>query len=659
MSQISSINFKKSVDYQVFHNSTIRPSYVIGGELECDPPKGYDAQRIKNEIVENAKQAYFNTSKARNKAFQAKNYEWSAVVNIKPETTMNDLKKLAQHFSDKYGFQCYQIAIHRDEGHINDNGEKEINHHAHLEFITLDKNTGKQLFKLRDFNPQKMREIQTEVAEILQMERGQDKRISGAKRIEPRAYARLKEQERQEKREIKKELTNTKAELTSNKNELNSVKNELETTKKELKALSANAIRKRVERERKAWLNTNKALHEQGAELIFTPKHYKELRELGKKAFTSLDELENALKELEKRIRKEKRQNQSNKPQISTTKKDFKSRLIDEYYSDLSTKHDLTPFYFNKELKTLENKQKGYKIKDSENTLTLTTSKKADLSEQVALMLDMAKSKGWELDSIKVTGSKAFCDEVAKQIAEIKAKEKAEQERKLKELEQENERLKAELANNRTETALKSQNEPNPSQDITQSEKTQENAPKAKSQEQIDLEIAQRLDEKKYWEQTDTTTFYNILKRLEMRKKPQERKLDDLKYLDGELNKPIIYGRHDLTKYAISELNELIAKEIEKEQANQTAQTPSTFDKEPEKSQEVFKEFKELCDYLEKYHFLTTDGKINVAKRASELLKNKENHELLKTYHKTHYEVKKGGLEKLAKQYEQTKGISR
>ena len=557
MSQISSINFKKSVDYQVFHNSTIRPSYVIGGELECDPPKGYDAQRIKNEIVENAKQAYFNTSKARNKAFQAKNYEWSAVVNIKPETTMNDLKKLAQHFSDKYGFQCYQIAIHRDEGHINDDGEKEINHHAHLEFITLDKNTGKQLFKLRDFNPQKMREIQTEVAEILQMERGIDKRISGAKRIEPRAYARLKEQERQEKREIKKELTNTKAELTSNKNELNSIKNELETTKKELKALSANAIRKRVERERKAWLNTNKALHEQGAELIFTPKHYKELRELGKKAFTSLDELENALKELEKRIRKEKRQNQSNKPQISTTKKDFKSRLIDEYYSDLSTKHDLTPFYFNKELKTLENKQKGYKIKDSENTLTLTTSKKADLSEQVALMLDMAKSKGWELDSIKVTGSKTFCDEVAKQIAEIKAKEKAEQERKLKELEQENERLKVELAKNRTETALETQNEPNPSQDITQSEKTQENAPKAKSQAQMNLEIVQKLDKKPIWEQTDTRTFYNILQRLEMRQEQQ--------ILERKLNEPKISCPSDFTSYAINKLNELIAKEIEKE----------------------------------------------------------------------------------------------
>ena len=41
-------------------------------------------------------------------------------------------------------------------------------------------------------------------------------------------------------------------------------------------------------------------------------------------------------------------------------------------------------------------------------------------------MLDMAKSKGWELETIEVSGSKAFCDEVARQIAEIKAKEKAE-----------------------------------------------------------------------------------------------------------------------------------------------------------------------------------------------------------------------------------------
>lgn len=547
MGQKSSINFKPSKDHQVFHNTTTRPNYAIGGELEYDL-KGYPARDLKNKIISQAIENYNKNKAPKAPKFKAKNYEWSAVVNIKPETTMDDLKKLAEHLNKKYGFQCYQITIHRDEGHINDDGEKEINHHAHLELITLDKETGKQRW---NFTPKKLRELQTEVAEILQMERGIDKRISGAKRIEPRVYAEMKEKER----------ANQKA-----------LKNELNSVKKELKALSANAIRKRVEQERKAWLNTNKALHEQGAKPIFTAEHYKELRELGKKAFTSLDELENALKELEKRIRKEKRQHQSNKPQLSTTKKDFKSRLIDEYYSDLSTKHDLTPFYFNKELKTLENKQKGYKIKDSENALTLTTSKKADLSEQVVLMLDMAKSKGWELETIEVSGSKAFCDEVAKQIAEIKAKEKAEQERKLKELEQENERLKAELANNRTETALETQNEPKPSQDITQSEKTQENAPKAKSQAQIDLENVEKIKNLQNngfmidnHNCDDLIRLAKKYKLLEVENRLKEHK----KYNDEKYNRD-----HDKLTYPISSVNyndieliiEKIAKTIKQEQ---------------------------------------------------------------------------------------------
>ncbi|ECO3418649.1 mobilization protein, partial [Campylobacter jejuni] len=105
---------------------------------------------------------------------------------------MNDLENLSKHFQEKYGFQCYQIAIHRDEGHINEQGEKIINHHAHIEFITLDKRTGKSMFRADLQKPKALRQIQSEVAEILKMERGVDKRKSGAKRIEPRAYAVLK-----------------------------------------------------------------------------------------------------------------------------------------------------------------------------------------------------------------------------------------------------------------------------------------------------------------------------------------------------------------------------------------------------------------------------------------------------------------------------------
>lgn len=206
MSEISSINFKKSVDFQVFHNSTVRPNYAIGGELIANR-KGYEALKLKEQIIENAKEAYIKNTKQK---FQAKSYEWSAVVNIKPDTTMKDLEKLAEHFEKKYGFQCYQIAIHRDEGHINDYGEKVINHHAHLEFITLDKNTGKNMYRRELISPKILRQIQTEVAEILNMERGQDKRISKRERVEPRKYAQIKEQEKKTQKELKAELEQEK-----------------------------------------------------------------------------------------------------------------------------------------------------------------------------------------------------------------------------------------------------------------------------------------------------------------------------------------------------------------------------------------------------------------------------------------------------------------
>lgn len=200
MAQISSINFKKSNPIQTQHNDRdLPPSYLIGGKVECNL-NHKEALALKNQIIKDAIEAYTKNTKQK---FQAKSYEWSAVVNIKPDTTMNDLENLSKHFQEKYGFQCYQIAIHRDEGHINEQGEKIINHHAHIEFITLDKRTGKSMFRADLQKPKALRQIQSEVAEILKMERGVDKRKSGAKRIEPRAYAVLKEKEKKGKKQEK------------------------------------------------------------------------------------------------------------------------------------------------------------------------------------------------------------------------------------------------------------------------------------------------------------------------------------------------------------------------------------------------------------------------------------------------------------------------
>lgn len=195
MGQISSINFKKSFAINAEHNDrTLPPSYLIDNEkgAECNR-SAEKARELKNQIISEAKETYTRRTGQR---FQAKTYEWSAVCNIKPDTTMDDLKRLAQHFSDKYGFQCYQIAIHRDEGHIDEDGKEQINHHAHLEFITLDKKSGKNNYRRELITPKVLRQIQTETAEILQMQRGQDKRLSGAERIEPRKYAKQKEAEK-------------------------------------------------------------------------------------------------------------------------------------------------------------------------------------------------------------------------------------------------------------------------------------------------------------------------------------------------------------------------------------------------------------------------------------------------------------------------------
>ena len=225
MSQISSINFKKSNPIQTRHNDRdLPPSYLIGGVNEFNH-NHKEALTLRNQIIENAKEAY---TKHTGQKFQAKSYEWSAVVNLKPDSTMADLEKLANHFSDKYGFQCYQIAIHRDEGHIDESGNKIINHHAHMEFVTLDEKTGKN--RQREIKPKALRQMQDEVAEILQMQRGIDKRISKRERIEPRKYAQMKEAEKENIKALKSKLAEkekaqtqeqkTKLKFTSDINEI-------------------------------------------------------------------------------------------------------------------------------------------------------------------------------------------------------------------------------------------------------------------------------------------------------------------------------------------------------------------------------------------------------------------------------------------------------
>ncbi|WP_086238993.1 hypothetical protein [Campylobacter devanensis] len=58
---------------------------------------------MRDEIIAKAKSAYFKRTKQR---CQAKHYLWSAVLNIKANTTMAELENLAKYFKNKYGIQA-------------------------------------------------------------------------------------------------------------------------------------------------------------------------------------------------------------------------------------------------------------------------------------------------------------------------------------------------------------------------------------------------------------------------------------------------------------------------------------------------------------------------------------------------------------------------
>ncbi|WP_235853149.1 hypothetical protein [Helicobacter labacensis] len=248
MGNLSSINFKPTRNaVQLNHNDrSIPPNYLLAQEVVLKVGGGIEVNRsaqealvLKERIIAKAMDAYLQH---RGQRFRAKKYLWSAVVNLKDTSTMQDLERLAKHFKDQYGFQCYQIAIHRDEGHIDEADNICINHHAHLEFVTLDENTGKSLF--RQTTPLVLKQIQTDTAQILGMQRGEYKndhidengnliKGTGRKRIEPRAYAKLMEQEKARRIALKhnqaKEVTDYQAQIKDLQASIEKTQTELHT----------------------------------------------------------------------------------------------------------------------------------------------------------------------------------------------------------------------------------------------------------------------------------------------------------------------------------------------------------------------------------------------------------------------------------------------
>ena len=173
----SSINFAKAKSHSEDHNlRKDEPSYLL--------PKEH---RLKNEFWQHEKKEteLFSESASKQKTGRKPKFEnsrWEAIVNFNKSHTLGDLQKVATHIENKFNVTCSSIAMHKDEGHINERGIVEYNLHAHVNFITH--KDGKQNWRKEFVKPKDLRELQTEVAELMGMERGTDKRISKTQRLE-------------------------------------------------------------------------------------------------------------------------------------------------------------------------------------------------------------------------------------------------------------------------------------------------------------------------------------------------------------------------------------------------------------------------------------------------------------------------------------------
>lgn len=114
------------------------------------------------------------------------------VVVIKPDTKLSDFDKVKTWFMNHRVSPMF-LHLHFDEGHLDDAGNFIANNHAHMGLDFFDWDTGKTV----KLGPEKMKELQTVLADALGMERGEIKELTGTEHrdvVEQRFVAQAKAQ---------------------------------------------------------------------------------------------------------------------------------------------------------------------------------------------------------------------------------------------------------------------------------------------------------------------------------------------------------------------------------------------------------------------------------------------------------------------------------
>ena len=161
------------------------------------------------------------------------------VLLIRPDTTLADVRKFGEECQRRWGITPLQIFLHKDEGHwLNSQPEAEDkesfqigsrwfkpNYHAHIVYDWMNHETGKS----RKLNDEDMATMQTLASDILLMERGQAKAVTGKEHLERNDF--IIEKQKAELQRIEETKIYKEQQVSLAEQELKQVKAEIRTDK--------------------------------------------------------------------------------------------------------------------------------------------------------------------------------------------------------------------------------------------------------------------------------------------------------------------------------------------------------------------------------------------------------------------------------------------
>ena len=172
------------------------------------------------------------------------------VLLIRPDTTLADVRRFGEECQKRWGITPLQIFLHKDEGHwLNGQPDPEDresfkvserwfkpNYHAHIVFDWMNHDTGKS----RKLNDDDMMQMQTLASDILLMERGKSKAVTGKEHLERNDF--IIEKQKAELQRIEAVKRHKEQQLNLAEQELRQVKSEIRTDKLKSAATDAATV---------------------------------------------------------------------------------------------------------------------------------------------------------------------------------------------------------------------------------------------------------------------------------------------------------------------------------------------------------------------------------------------------------------------------------